>query len=157
MNQHYHNDGIVVSDNTDTAVISSLQEVQFDLDRMRSHPDRFLHDRTCPRQALHDTSLFHNNRSTTTMDDDTSNNDGQQHQHQQEEKDVLYGREHEVSTVMDIAKRVSMHTKNNINAMLPFCARLPFYRVTEVAARAASFGRLYPPSTSPSTTTTTMR
>jgi len=71
---------------SDSAADMSLQEAQTDLSQMKSHPSRFLHDRTCPTKASEDLNLFHNVA------------DGN-----------LYGREAELSTLSEIAQRVSSH------------------------------------------------
>ena len=67
-----------------TALLS-LDDVQFDMAQMKTHPHLFLRDNTCPITALRLTSLF-------------GETDGD-----------IYGREEEMNMLMDIAKRVYLH------------------------------------------------
>ena len=69
---------------SDTAIVL-LEDAQFDLMRINKHPQRFLHDHTCPIKALESASLFHQT-------------DGE-----------LYGRDKELGILMDAAARVSLH------------------------------------------------
>jgi len=74
-----------ISDKT----LLSLKETKFDLMRMITHPGRFLHDHTCPTKAYDRTALF-------------SQMNGE-----------LYGREKELSALMDTASRVSMRSQRS--------------------------------------------
>mmetsp|Transcript_3115 Transcript_3115/g.6866 ORF Transcript_3115/g.6866 Transcript_3115/m.6866 type:complete len:581 (+) Transcript_3115:107-1849(+) len=69
---------------TSTALLS-LDDVKHDLMNMKVHPQRFLHDRTCPRQALENTALF------SQVDCE------------------LFGREQEMMVLMNAATRVALH------------------------------------------------
>jgi len=69
--------------------LRSLEEVQHDLIQMRTHPQRFLDDETCPQKALEKTALV---------------GDGE-----------LYGRESEMNTLMNAAARVSQHSHSPNN------------------------------------------
>jgi len=57
--------------------------------QMKTHPHRFLHDRTCPSKALADTALF-----------------------QQTTDASLYGRGREVRLITNIAKKVATHVSS---------------------------------------------
>lgn len=79
---------------SDTALVS-LEEVQTESRRMKSHPDRFLHDQTCPQKAMDDTKLF-----TQAQDD-------------------LYGRGEELDDLMDIVSRISLHVPTPTTSAQP--------------------------------------
>ena len=78
------------SERSPETTFSSLEEVYWDLSQMINDPEHYVIDRICPRKAFEDTGLHQSVHS-------------------------LFGRDEELSTLMEAKKRIAKHTQGSGN------------------------------------------